>query len=324
LTRLKGRCNNIRMIEVLCAGQLAADILVRPVDRLDFVNDTQRVECIEIKNGGDSLNVAVGLQKLGHRVGFAGKIGDDLQGDFLVRTIDQAGIDGRGLVRGANIATCTVIVMINSSGERTFFYLGGANDRFTLEDINWSLLDEAAVVHVGGTYLLPQFDGDGAAQLFREARSAGKLTSMDVTWDTRDRWRKTIEPCFPHLSFFFPSYKEAEKITGKQNPEEMAALLREWGVQNVVIKLGAEGCYVKPEAGPGFFVPACATTVVDTTGAGDSFVAGFLSGLLRRWDLGECAGFACAVAALNIQSVGATGGMPTFEQAMQFKNRREN
>jgi sugar/nucleoside kinase (ribokinase family) len=217
-----------------------------------------------------------------------------------------------------------VIVMINSSGERTFFYLGGANDRFTLADINWSLLDEAAVVHVGGTYLLPQFDGQGAAELFREARSAGKLTSMDVTWDTQERWRETIQPCFPHLSFFFPSYKEAAKITGKRNPEEMAVLLQDWGVRNVVIKLGAEGCYVKPAAAAGFSVPACAATVVDTTGAGDSFVAGFLSGLLRGWDLDECAGFACAVAALNIQSVGATGGMPTFEQANNFRNRGES
>lgn len=307
------------MIEVLCVGQLAADILVRPVDRLDFVNDTKRVDAIDIRNGGDSLNVAVGLKKLGHQVGFAGKIGDDLQGDFLVKTMDQAGIDRRGLIRAANLATCTVVVMINSTGERTFFYLGGANDHFSLEDLNRSLIDEAAVVHVGGTYLLPQFDGDGAAELFREARSMDKLTSMDVTWDIRGRWRKTIEPCLPYLSFFFPSYKEAAEITGRVKAEEMAALLQDWGVQNVVIKLGAEGCYVKPAAAGGFFVPAFDAAVVDTTGAGDSFVAGFLAGLLRGCEARECASFACAVAAMNIQSVGATGGMPTFEQAIQFQ-----
>ena len=312
------------MIEVLCAGQLNADILVRPVDRLDFINDTQRVEVIEIQNGGDSLNVAVGLQKLGHRVGFAGKIGDDLQGDFLEKTIDQAGIDGRGLVRAANLATSTVIVMINPAGERTFFYLGGANDHFSLEDINRCLFDEAALVHVGGTYLLPLFDGHGAAELFREARSRGKLTSMDVTWDPLGRWRETIEPCFPYLDFFLPSYKEAVKITGKDQPEEMAAALQRWGVRNVVIKLGSEGCYLRPAAAGGFFVPAFNTTVVDTTGAGDSFVAGFLAGLLRGWDLRECAGLGCAVAALNIRSVGATGGMPSFEQAIHFKNRRNS
>jgi sugar/nucleoside kinase (ribokinase family) len=311
------------MIEVLCVGQLAADILVRPVDNLDFGDDTQRVEVIEISNGGDSLNVAIGLQKLGHRVGFAGKIGDDFQGDFLTRVIDQAGIDRRGLSRAANVTTCTVLVVINSTGERTFFYLGGANDQFALKDINRSLLDEAAVVHVGGTYLLPQFDGDGATRLFREAQSTGKLTSMDVTWDTQGRWRETIEPCFPYLSYFLPSYKEAAKITDRQKPEDMAELLHDWGVQNVVIKLGAEGCYVKPAGAKGFSVQAFRTAVVDTTGAGDSFVAGFLAGVLRRWDLRECAGFACAVAALNIQCVGATGGMPTFEQAIQLKNRRK-
>ena len=155
------------MIEVLCAGQLAADILVRPVDKLDFGDDTQRVEVIEIRNGGDSLNVT----------------------------------------------TCTVLVVINSTGERTFFYLGGANDQFALKDVNRSLLDKAAVVHVGGTYLLPQFDGDEAARLFREARSTGKLTSMDVTWDTQGRWRKTIETCFPCKPFAPRSWTPPEPAT---------------------------------------------------------------------------------------------------------------
>ncbi len=100
-------------------------------------------------------------------------------------------------------------------------------------------------------------------------------------------------------------------------------MFQDWGVQNVVIKLGAKGCYVKPAGAKGFSVKAFRTAVVDTTGAGDSFVAGFLAGVLRRWDLRECAGFACAVAALSIQSVGATGAMPTFEQAIQFKNGRK-
>ena len=307
------------MIEVLCAGQLTVDILARPVDELDFEDDTRLIEKIVIRNGGDGLNVACGLQKLGHRVGFSGRIGDDLQGDFLTREIDQAGIDRRGLIRAPSHTTGTVLVVINSLGERTFFYLGGANDQFSLEDIDRSQLEEAALVHVGGTYLLPSFDGDGAARLFREARSAGKLTSMDVTWDTRGLWRRTIEPCFPYLSFFLPSYKEAAMITDSRDPGEMASLLQDWGVQNVVIKLGEEGCYVKPAGAGGFTVPAFRAQVVDTTGAGDSFVAGFLSGVLREWDLGDCASLACAVAALNIQCVGATEGMPTFERADQFR-----
>jgi sugar/nucleoside kinase (ribokinase family) len=303
------------MIEILCVGQLVADILVRPVERVDFGIDTQRVELIELRNGGDALNAAVGLSRLGCRVGFAGRIGTDHWGDFLASVMGSEGIEAGGLKRIAEADTCSVVVLINSAGERVFFYRGGANDEFCLEDVEPALLGEAAIVHVGGTYLLPRFDGAGAAQLFESARRDGKLTSMDVTWDTTGRWLATIEPCLPHLSFFLPSIREAREITGRERPEEMAELLQGRGVETVAIKLGAQGCYVKPAGAPGFFSPAFRTEVVDTTGAGDAFVAGFLAGVLRGRDPAACARLACAVAALNIRKVGATAGMPRMEEA---------
>jgi sugar/nucleoside kinase (ribokinase family) len=306
------------MIEILCVGQLVADILVRPVERVDFGIDTQRVELLELRNGGDSLNAAIGLSRLGCRVGFAGRIGADHWGDFLSSVIRDEGIDARGLRRTTEAATCSVVVLINSAGERVFFYHGGANDQFCLEDLDPALLAAASIVHVGGTYLLPRFDGAGAAQLFAAARKQGKRTSMDVTWDTTGRWLATIEPCLPHLSYFLPSVREAREITGRDRPEDMAEFLQDRGVETAVIKLGAQGCYVKPPAGKGFFSPAISTQVVDTTGAGDSFVAGFLAGVLRGRDLAASARLACAVAALNIRKVGATAGMPTMREASVF------
>jgi sugar/nucleoside kinase (ribokinase family) len=309
------------MMDVLCIGQLAADILVRPVDRVDYGVDTRRVDGIDIRNGGDCLNAALGLAKLGNAVGFAGKVGTDQLGDYLAGILSLAGIEARGLRRTDRASTCSCLVLINSRGERTFFYHGGANDLFSMEDIDMSLVEEASLVHVGGTYLLPRFDGDGASALFAAARSSGKLTSMDVTWDTDDRWLAVIEPCLPHLSFFLPSEKEAEKITGKKTPEDMAAFLLDRGIGTVAIKMGEKGCYVEPSVGGGFFVPAFPTTVVDTTGAGDSFVAGFLTGVLKKWELRQSAALGCAVAALNISKVGATGGIPTLDEAMTFMER---
>ena len=306
------------MSRVLCVGQLAADILVRPVDRLDFASDTRRVEPIRLSSGGDCLNAAIGLRRLGLGVDFAGLVGQDQWGDFLASVIDREGIDRRGLKRTSQAGTCTVLVAINSQGERTFFYHGGANDLFELSHVDPALVAEAAAVHVGGTYLLPRFDGEGAAELFRGARARGKLTSMDVTWDVEGRWLSTITPCLPHLAWFLPSRKEAEKITGCGEAADMAAFLHDRGVANVVIKLGERGCYVLPEGEAGFVVPAFPAKVVDTTGAGDSFVAGFLAGLLRGWEPERCARLACAAAALNIQGVGATAGMPTYAEANEF------
>ena len=179
-------------------------------------------------------------------------------------------------------------------------------------------LDEPSIVHVGGAYLLPKFDGEGAARLLAEARKRGKLTSMDVTWDTTGRWLSVIEPCLPHLSFFMPSIREAQQIAGSDVPQEIAEFFQKKGVGTAVVKLGEKGCYVKRGAEPGFFMSAFRTEVVDTTGAGDSFVAGFLTGVLKGWDVKACAELACAVSAMNIRAVGATAGIPTFEEARQF------
>jgi len=305
-------------VDVLCVGQLAADVLVRPVNQVDFGVDTRRVEGIDIKNGGDCLNVALGLNKLGVSVAFTGLVGEDQLGDYLGDVLTSAGIDGTGLRRTAQAKTCTCLVLINDKGDRAFFYYGGANDLFSLSDVDLGQVDHAKIVHVGGTYLLPKFDGEGAARLFSEARKKGKLTSMDVTWDPAGRWLSVIEPCLEHLSFFMPSVNEAQQIAGTSVPQEIAAFFQERGVGTAVIKLGENGCYVKHHREPGFFAPAFRTEVVDTTGAGDSFVAGFLTGVLKGWEMQGCAELACAVSAMNIRAVGATAGIPTFEEARQF------
>jgi sugar/nucleoside kinase (ribokinase family) len=91
--------------------------------------------------------------------------------------------DGQDLHPGTATTTCACLVLINCKGDRSFFYHGGANELFSPQDVDESLAAEAAIVHVGGTYLLPRLDGEGAAGLFERAQAAGKLTSMDVTWD---------------------------------------------------------------------------------------------------------------------------------------------
>lgn len=309
-------------MDVLCVGQLAADILVRPVERVDFGVDTRRVEGIEIRNGGDALNVAIGLSKLGARVGFCGKVGQDHLGEYLRGVVRGAGIDDSGLARTSEATTCACLVLINSGGDRSFFYHGGANELFSAADVREDLLASASIVYAGGTYLLPRFDGEGAAGLFRRARAEGKRTAMDVTWDVTGRWLSVIEPCLPHLDFFMPSIREAERIAGTADPAGIAAFLEKKGVGTSVVKLGEKGCHVKARGEPGFSVPAFPAEVVDTTGAGDSFVAGFLAGVLKGWDLRRSATLACAVAGLNIGKLGATGGVPTFDEAVRYMEGR--
>ncbi len=310
-------------MDILCIGQLVADILVKSVNSIDYNVDTKRVDQIVVKSGGDALNTAISLSKLGNKVGFIGKVGNDNFGNFLLKTIKSFNIDTKGLKIIKDVPTSSVIVLINDKGQRTFLYQGGTNDTFQYADINTTLIDECKLVHVGGTYLLPQFDGEGAAKIFRLAQSKNKLTSMDVTYDVTGKWLSTIKHCLKYLNFFMPSYEQAKLITGKENPEEIAGFLQKQGVETVVIKLGDEGCYVKSQD-KGFYFPAYDVEVIDTSGAGDSFVAGFLTGILRNWDLKRCAQFASAVSAHCIQKIGSTTGVVSFNKIEEFIEKNNN
>lgn len=310
-------------MDVLCIGQLVADILVKSIDYVNFDIDTSRVDQICVKNGGDCLNTAIDLAKLGNEVGVVGKVGNDSFGEFLIKTAKDYGIDTRGLQVSNESSTSSVVVLINSKGERVFFYYGGSNDFFKYEDIDISIIDDYKIIHVGGTYLLPLFDGNGAAELFKQAHFKNKLTSMDVTWDTTGRWLEVIKPCLKYLNFFMPSYKEACLIAKEEKPEEIASFLQNEGIEVVVIKLGKDGCYIKG-SGKGFYQKASIVEIVDTTGAGDAFVAGFLTGVLKNWKLEECANFASAVSAHCIQHLGATTGIPKYEEVIKFLKNGNN
>ena len=305
-------------MDFLCIGQMVADILVKPVDTLDFAIDTHKVDLISLKGGGDSYNVATALAKLGGKVAFAGKCGNDSLGDFLCNTAATNNIDISTVIRTDEIATSSVVIPINSQGERVFFNYGGANDTLAVADIDLSRLDDGCkIVHIGGAFSLPKIDGEGAAKIFKIAQQKNVITSMDVTGDTTGRWLSLIEPCLKYLDFFSPSLYEATRITGEEEPEKIAGFLLDKGVKNVILKLGKEGCYVN-DGSNSFFLPAFDVPVVDTTGAGDCFVAGFLTGLGKKWSLKQCALFASAVASGCIGQIGATTGVPTFVETLKL------
>jgi sugar/nucleoside kinase (ribokinase family) len=230
---------------------------------------------------------------------------------------DEHGVDTRGLKLTDDAPTSCAVALVNPQGQRVFIYSGGANDSFCFSDIDTALLDGYSHVHVSGTYNLPAFDGAGCAEFFSLARDKGKMTSMDVTWDTSGRWLSIIEPCLPHLNLFLPSETEARQITGRTEPEHMAAFLRGAGVETAVIKLGDKGAYVE-SAEEGFYQPAYKTSAVDTTGAGDCFAAGFIYFYAMERPLRECAKFASGAASYCVRAVGATDGVPNAEEVLEL------
>jgi len=296
---------------------LTTDIFAHPVDYARIADDSTVLDKIEILSGGDAMNVALVLSKLGCGAGFCGMVGDDMFGRYVKDVLRAHGVDARGLKTALNAATSAVIVLVDRNGQRVFLYSAGANDLFSYGDIDESLIAEARHVHIGGTFAMPGMDEGGSLKLLMKAKDLGKNTSMDVTWDPSGRWLKTVEPCFPYLDLFMPSELEAVKITGLSEPERIGEFLLEKKVGTAVIKLGERGSYTASGT-ECFYQDAFEVAAIDTTGAGDCFVGGYLSRYSDGASPRECARFATAVSAHCVGSIGATAGVPDRETVERF------
>jgi sugar/nucleoside kinase (ribokinase family) len=161
-------------------------------------------------------------------------------------------------------------------------------------------------------------DGGGTEELFRRAKEYGAMTSADVTYDGRGAGFERIRGLLRYTDYFMPSYAEAKHLSGETDPGRMADFfIRETGDKTVVIKLGGDGCFLR-SGGRSICVRPYAVDALDTTGAGDNFVAGFLTGLANGWETERCAEFANAVAGFSVQYLGATTDRMSMESVLDF------
>jgi sugar/nucleoside kinase (ribokinase family) len=242
-----------------------------------------------------------------------GRIGHDLFGDFLLEQLALAGVETRYVQRDSRVGTALTVVLLQNNGDRNFLYYPGAGAHLTAQDVTDEALSQCYTLVVGSAFGLPALDGEGLVNVLARARSLGVTTVVDTTWDTFGRWLRVLEPVLPHLDLFVPSYYEAKALVGDGTPEEVAARLAALGPSAVIVKLGAAGCFLH-SAERQWHIPALPSQVVDTTGAGDCFVGGFLAARARGWDLYESARFGHAAAACCVEQIGATSGVRNWEQ----------
>jgi sugar/nucleoside kinase (ribokinase family) len=305
-------------MDVVCLGILVADAIARPVGELPERGSLGLVEEISLHGGGCALNTASALVRLGLSAGAAGKVGDDPLGGFLLALLDERGVGRDGVLTDPAVATSASIVLVDSSGERTFLHLPGASASLRAEELDRSYLFSGRCLHLAGALVMEALDGEPAARLLAEARSRGLMTSLDTVWDATGRWERVL-PALPHVDLFAPSLAEGRAITGEEEPAAIASSLRERGVGAVVLKCGASGCYASGDGVEGA-LQAFPVTAVDGTGAGDAFVAGLLYGRLAGWSLERSARFANAVGALATMAVGAVEGVRGLEETLAFAN----
>jgi sugar/nucleoside kinase (ribokinase family) len=290
--------------DVVCLGILVADAIARPVERLPPRGELALVDELALHGGGCALNTASALVRLGLSAAVCGKVGADAIGDFLLGLLDERGVERRGVIRDAAAGTSATVVLVDREGERTFLHLPGANGRLRAEELDPDLLFAGRALHVAGSLVMPELDGEPTAAILAEAKSRGLLTSLDTVWDPTGRWERVL-PSLPHLDLVVPGRAEAEAISGERGPEAADAWFRAQGVGTAAIKLGRDGCFV---SGVGH-VPAPAVEVVDATGAGDAFAAGFLYGVLAGWPPERSAALANETGARATTAVGAYAGL---------------
>ena len=305
------------MAEVVCLGILVADVVGKPVDRMPERGKLMLVDTMELHTGGCACSTGIALAKIGVDTAVVGKVGDDGFGDFMIGRLASHGIDPRGVVKDKETATSATMVMVHSDGERSFIHYLGANATLREEDVDMDLVARSKVLHVAGTFLMPAFDGAPTASVLRLAKEAGVTTALDTAWDSKGRWMSLLRPALEFVDYAVPSIEEARMVTGRQSPEDVAAVLMDCGVKTVALKMGELGCYIQ-SGDTSITIPPFQVECVDALGAGDSFAAGLLTGVARGWDLERTGRFANAVGALCVTQLGATTGIRTLEETERF------
>jgi sugar/nucleoside kinase (ribokinase family) len=297
--------------KVACVGIYVVDAIAKPIDRVPRTGTLELFDHLTLHVGGCANNAAIAMARLGLSVAAYGKIGRDAFGDIVMDGLLESGVDASAMLR-CDTNTGITFVMVNSGGERTFYHTVGANGALVEEDLPADILDDARVLVVSGALLMPRFDGEPTARLVSRAAARGVTTVLDTAYDSQGRWLEAVGPSLPRLDFFMPSLEEAQPITGQERPEDVAGLLLDRGVGTVVLKMGADRSYIR-NAELEARLPALDVPAADTTGAGDAYVAGFVAGHLRGWDLERCGHLGTATGVAAISAIGTTTGLRDFD-----------
>lgn len=299
---------------VVTMGVHVLDVLVRPVEEIPEGQGAALVEDIRMTAAGTAAGTALTLAKLGASVRTAGAIGTDPTGDLLVQLLRTAGIDTELLVRRRDTSTSASVLPIRPNGDRPSLHLLGANITYGLDDVPWDAVAEASHLHLGGPELI---GADVAARILAHAKDHGVVTSVDLLAPGYLGTFDQIEPLLPHIDFLLPN---DDQVLGFSEEDDLVTGAKKFlagGVGLVAVTRGGDGALLVTAEGTET-VPAFEVEVVDTTGCGDAFSAGFLRGMSLGRTPREAAVLGSAAAALVAQGLGSDHGEFDLAEADEF------
>lgn len=292
-------------MNAIALGVHVLDVLVRPVERIPEGQGGELVEEIRVTAAGSAGGTALVLSRLGAEVMSAGAIGADAAGDMLVSLLERDGVDTSLLVRREDVQTSASVLPIRPNGDRPALHVIGANGTYGLDDVPWDAIAGCTHLHLGG----PEFlGGEVAGEILSHARKNNVVTSADILAPGDPGLLEWISPAFPHLDYLLPNEEQVLGLSGAGDLVEGCRVLVSRGVGCVAATRGAEGAVVV-DADADESVPAFEIDVVDTTGCGDAFSAGFLCALSAGRSRRDAALMGCATAAQVAQGLGTDYGV---------------
>ncbi|TRZ56042.1 MAG: sugar kinase [Streptomycetaceae bacterium] len=306
------------MTEIVSMGVHILDVLGRYVSEIPPGQGISLIDEIRITAAGTSAGTSVDLAKLGCSVTAVGALGNDEMGNILIGILTRYGVNTKYLSRKDGVQTSGSILPIRPNGERPALHVMGSNAVFSFEDVPRDVVAKADFVHIGGFYLMPKFDGPDTVKALELAKEHGAVTTMDILGIKQDGMAEKILPCMPYLDYFMPNLEEAAMITGLTDPDEMCKYFLNAGAKNVVLKMGERGSLIVSSTGERIRVPAFKVKLVDTTGCGDAWSAGFIAGLSLNMSDTKAAQLGSACGSLVASGLGSDAGIIDLESTLAF------
>ncbi len=298
--------------DVSVIGLYILDVLGRPVSKIPEGGNVEFIDEIRLTVAGTAGGTAIDVAKLGLNSRAVGAVGDDEKADWVLLTLEKHGIDISAMQRIAGVPTSATILNVRPNGDRPALHVRGASDHFDVPTAMYDQVFDAPIIHLGGTGLLKNLDGERSSTLLAEAKRRGRIVTFDLI-ATDQNTIEIVRPLLPHIDYFMPSIEEARDLAGSNTADDCADMLLNAGAKACVFTLGSDGAYFAAQDGTRKTSLAYEIEVVDTTGCGDAFDAGFITALHHNMDLDTALRFAQASAALVASGLGSDAGIVSFD-----------
>jgi sugar/nucleoside kinase (ribokinase family) len=301
----------VRRFDLVVLGDANPDLVLTGDVEPAFGQAERLVDDASLTIGGSGAIVACGAARLGLRVAMCAVVGNDLFGSWIRDQLEGRGVDVDGVRSEIGTPTGLSVVLSTMRSDRAILTFPGTIPTLRSGSIDRDILRETRHVHVSSYFLQGALAPD-LPNLFDEAHQLGATTSVDPNWDPGEAWEVDLDRLLPRTDVFLPNATEALRIAGVNDVEEAVRVLGR-SPPLAVAKLGEDGAIAC--AGSTLTrAPGLAATVADTTGAGDSFDAGFLASWLAGDPLERSLDIANACGALSTRALGGVAGQPTMDE----------